>query len=186
MSIVLEALEKAQRENVEKYKKDIPEQSSSATLKKEKHKEPGSKITIPKAKNKKLFIGHSVYFWSAIACIAVVNLLLLGRLLQPEEKNNSPVSLPETQYNKAVNVSIPSVRLFSDTKPNNENSFEEKGYPELNIKGVVWDPQQPLVLVNGEFLTEGDTILGAKIKKIHLDRVTFLYNNEEFTLSVQQ
>jgi len=56
--------------------------------------------------------------------------------------------------------------------------------PKLVLKGIAWDKTEPLALINGQVVKEGNTIGGARIVKIDFDRVTVLYRGNKFTFKL--
>lgn len=63
--------------------------------------------------------------------------------------------------------------------------YTKTGRPILRVAGIVWDEEEPIALVNGEFLKKGDEVFGTKVEDIQPDEVTFLYREEEFTIAVE-
>ncbi len=49
----------------------------------------------------------------------------------------------------------------------------------VNIEGIIYDPAQPMVLINGETKGIGDRVNGMKIVEIRPDRVLFEKNGEQ-------
>jgi hypothetical protein len=58
---------------------------------------------------------------------------------------------------------------------------------DLNIEGIIYDPKGTgsLVLVNGEFYKEGQTVNNSTIVSIFKDRVVFSQDNEEKILWIR-
>ena len=56
--------------------------------------------------------------------------------------------------------------------------------PPLSLKGIAWDDAEPLALINGLVVKEGDTIQGAKIVKIDFDRVAVRYRAKKFVIKL--
>ena len=56
--------------------------------------------------------------------------------------------------------------------------------PSMTLSGVVWDPDSALVMIDGMALRVGDTIKGAKIVEIGIDRVALTYKSKRFVLTV--
>ena len=170
MSIVLEALEKAQREGIKEEKKEILPQ-------KEFPKD------IPKVK--KEVRKHNLYLWVGILCVAILNLWFLNWWLNRNEavvsvNVSTPVILPKHAVSpKPQTREILSISYRNDIIP-------ETDYPVLTVTGIVWDPEEPIALINGKFFRKGNEVLGAKIEEIQVDRVKFLYKDEEFTIPVQR
>lgn len=89
---------------------------------------------------------------------------------------------------KAVNILSESIEI-PITPPSKIAAIKDilldNNPPQLKVTGVVWDEKDPIVLVNSKFLKQGDEILGVKVVKIEPTEATFLYNNKEFTISVE-
>jgi len=56
--------------------------------------------------------------------------------------------------------------------------------PKLVLKGIAWDETEPLALLNGLVVKEGDTIQGARIVKIDFDRVVVRYSSKRFIIKL--
>jgi hypothetical protein len=54
----------------------------------------------------------------------------------------------------------------------------------LRMNGVLWDPNAPMAMINGEGLREGDRVGEALVKKIHRSHVVVEIYGEEVTLSI--
>ncbi len=54
--------------------------------------------------------------------------------------------------------------------------------PRLNVTGIAWqgDGQVHFAVVNGQSVTEGSTVDGARVEKISRDRVSFSFRNRTF------
>lgn len=177
MSIVLEALEKAQREEhliVNKEKK-AKTPSSSITPVSEKIETPVTKVQRNPSKS-----GHKVYIVWFILAVGLINILVLSWWLR---KNNSDISV-----NIPLGNSVPAKNILSPAEsPKNTaqtGMVSAIGLP-FDVTGIMWDEKEPIALVNGRFLKEGDELLGAKLINIEQHKVTFLYKDKDFTVSVQ-
>jgi len=56
--------------------------------------------------------------------------------------------------------------------------------PKLVLKGIAWDKTEPLALINGQVVKEGNTIGGARIVKIDFDRVAVRYRGNKFVFKL--
>jgi hypothetical protein len=56
--------------------------------------------------------------------------------------------------------------------------------PAMTLSGIVWDPESALAMIDGIALRVGDTIKGARIVEIGIDRVALLYRSKRFVLTV--
>lgn len=149
MSIVLEALEKAQREG-----KRFSPVYIERPLQKEKR---------PQLKTKSKY---KIFVFGSIIFVAIINLIFLGWWV---DRGNSIISI------KMPSISPISIPQKAPTKKSSR----------FNVTGVVWDKKEPIAIVNGKFLKEGDEILGARILDIQLHEVRFLRKDKEFAISVE-
>ena len=56
--------------------------------------------------------------------------------------------------------------------------------PNMWLSGIIWDPQSPIVMIDGLDLRIGDSIKGAKILEINIDSVVLSYASKRFVLTV--
>ena len=56
--------------------------------------------------------------------------------------------------------------------------------PNMWLSGIIWDPQSPIVMIDGLDLRVGDSIKGAKIVEIRIDSVVLSYASKQFVLTV--
>ena len=52
----------------------------------------------------------------------------------------------------------------------------------IELEGIMWDASQPLAVINGVILHEGETIRGKKILRIERDRVILGEDGDQFIL----
>ncbi|MBL7197000.1 MAG: hypothetical protein ISS47_02760 [Candidatus Omnitrophica bacterium] len=63
---------------------------------------------------------------------------------------------------------------------------EKAKLPYLCVKGVVFDAERPLAIINDKIVEEGETLRGAKILKISESSVQFEYEGEVFNREIDQ
>jgi hypothetical protein len=56
--------------------------------------------------------------------------------------------------------------------------------PFMTLHGVIWDPDNPIALIDGLDLRVGDKIKGARIVGIEFDSVSLTYRSKSFELTV--
>jgi hypothetical protein len=56
--------------------------------------------------------------------------------------------------------------------------------PAMTLSGVVWDPDSALAMIDGVAMHVGDTIKGARIVEIGIDRVALVFRDKRFVLTV--
>jgi len=56
--------------------------------------------------------------------------------------------------------------------------------PNLVLKGIAWDEIEPLALINGLVVKEGDTIEGVRIVRIDFERILVRYRSKEFVIKL--
>ena len=52
--------------------------------------------------------------------------------------------------------------------------------PNMWLSGIIWDPENPIVMIDGLDLRVGDTIKGAKVVEIRMDSVVLSFASKEF------
>jgi len=57
--------------------------------------------------------------------------------------------------------------------------------PFMTLYGVIWDPDNPIAMIDGLDLRVGDKIKGARIVGIEFDRVLLTYRSKSFELAVE-
>jgi type II secretory pathway component PulC len=59
-------------------------------------------------------------------------------------------------------------------------------FETFTLKGILWDYQKPLAIVNGEVVKEGDMMEGVKIKQIEPNYVVLEAEGEEKVLFIEE
>jgi len=84
----------------------------------------------------------------------------------------------------------PMVALVADRRASSSNTGQSREapapitLPAMTLSGIVWDPDSALAMIDGAALHVGDTIKGARIVEIGIDRVALLYKSKRFVLTV--
>ena len=179
MSIVLEALEKAQRE---KERGSVSPETIVLNRPPITRLKTGSRRKrfwlLAEIKQKRVIVG-------AALLVAIANILFLNWWLQrndsvfsininpspPQAITNDSKKTPATQ---TVTHSAETAIIRQDPgKP-----------PRIKVTGIVWDMQEPIALVNGKFIKKGDMISGTRVEDIKLNKVIFSYKDKNFSVSV--
>jgi hypothetical protein len=61
----------------------------------------------------------------------------------------------------------------------------DAGPPPLKVEIILYDNVNPLAMINGQSVRQGDTISGATIETIHTDRVIIRYHGKSYTLMLE-
>jgi hypothetical protein len=56
--------------------------------------------------------------------------------------------------------------------------------PNMWLSGIIWDPENPIVMIDGLDLRVGDRIKGARVVEIRMDSVVLSYASKEYVLTV--
>lgn len=160
MSIVLEALEKAQRQS------QVKEKPLQDVVK-----------TLPPIRPRS---SHKLLIFNLILFAAIINLVFLRWWLN---RNSAEISVNPIRDIVSNGVNIPAVT--NSPIPEIDIIPEKTPAPQLDLTGIVWDEKEPIVLVNGKFLKKGQEILGARLIDIQPHEARFLHGDEEFTISVE-
>lgn len=172
MSLILEALDKVQKQGIKTRKKPVIPETDKIRL---YPKEPRA-VNIKRRKKR----NYPLIVITMILVAAAVNLMALGWWF--EKADNTVDGLEKTLMSPQPSKSIPETQPVIQSK---QQQSAQNTEPALKVKGIVWDTSEPLVLVNDKFLTEGDNVSGAKIAKVFTDRVKFLYRDKEIIVSIQ-
>lgn len=57
--------------------------------------------------------------------------------------------------------------------------------PAMSLYGIVWDPANPVALIDGNDVRVGETVKGARVVAISVDSVVFAYRSRQFVLTVE-
>lgn len=61
----------------------------------------------------------------------------------------------------------------------------DAGPPPLKVEIILYDDVDPLAMINGQSVRQGDSISGATIETIHTDRVIIQYSGKSYTLMLE-
>ena len=56
--------------------------------------------------------------------------------------------------------------------------------PNMWLSGIIWDPENPIVMIDGLDLRVGDRIKGARVVEIRIDSVVLSYASKQYVLTV--
>jgi hypothetical protein len=56
--------------------------------------------------------------------------------------------------------------------------------PNMWLSGIIWDLENPIVMIDGLDLRVGDRIKGARVVEIRIDSVVLSYKSKEFVMTV--
>ena len=57
--------------------------------------------------------------------------------------------------------------------------------PNMWLSGIIWDPENPIVMIDGLDLHVGDSIHGARVVEIRIDSVVLSYKSKRYVLTVE-
>jgi hypothetical protein len=57
--------------------------------------------------------------------------------------------------------------------------------PQLSLEGIIWDPDNPMAVINGKVMGKGDSIKGARIVKIGQKSVTLVWRSKYIKLNLK-
>jgi len=57
--------------------------------------------------------------------------------------------------------------------------------PSMWLSGIIWDPENPIVIIDGLDLRVGDRVKGARVVEIRIDSVVLSYASKEYVLTVE-
>ncbi len=79
----------------------------------------------------------------------------------------------------------PAGALKTRTQPKTEGTPKAvTTLPNMWLSGIIWDPQNPVVMIDGLDLHVGDRIKGARVVEIRMDSVVLSFASKEYVLTV--
>ncbi len=82
----------------------------------------------------------------------------------------------------------PKGALKTRTSPKTEGPAKAAAAPTtlpyMWLSGIIWDSQNPVVMIDGLDLRVGDRIKGARVVEIRIDSVVLSYASKEYVLTV--
>lgn len=57
--------------------------------------------------------------------------------------------------------------------------------PNMWLSGIIWDPENPIVMIDGLDLHVGDSVQGARVVEIRMDSVVLSYKSKRYVLTVE-
>ncbi|MFQ5953122.1 MAG: hypothetical protein ACE5JK_06940 [Candidatus Omnitrophota bacterium] len=207
MSIISEALKKAQARRLFKKGKNNPDTTPSPETNPEQYLDEMVKAEKER-KTETRKVGRAI----SVALVLFIVLVLGGTtyfLLTAKTKappKPTPRAVPSPK--KTVTRRTPPVKpqavkpavsapveeeIPVEEKPTVKKPVEVKEYqrvyvatPDLPIlSGIMYSPTNPQAIIDGELYTEGETVRGYKIKKILLDKVKITSGEKEFELRLR-
>ncbi len=125
-------------------------------------------------------------------------------VLQPPKKNPQKTNTAAEESGLEFKILIEMVEELNNKEVVKELSYEENKDPfslsernvsgeeasaskvlKLSLKGILWDSQKPLAIINGEVVKEGGTIKGIKVKRIEPNYVVLEVEGEEELLFIE-
>jgi hypothetical protein len=79
----------------------------------------------------------------------------------------------------------PAGALKTRTQPKAETPAKAATtLPRMWLSGIIWDPQNPVVMIDGLDLHVGDRIKGARVVEIRVDSVVLSFASKQYVLTV--
>ena len=109
------------------------------------------------------------------------------RQRRPAKGGKTPVGAQEKLFDRDV-LRIPAVLIPEPGAVEVVEVAEEMPVilPEFVLEGVTWGGAEPMAIVEGKVMREGDMIEGAKVTQITSEGVTFEYLKKAFTLTLKE
>jgi type II secretory pathway component PulC len=186
MSIIQEALRKAQGRQGESKVPVSPTESSPPAMAPQKDGEAvNPTASILAVRNVKISLAIIV---AVLAIIVIRQMLSTGddhggsRKTAPsrQEVVYKPAS-PKEDAKPADSVMEKAASSF----PKPESFGLKPVAPDLVLNGIMYLPDKPQAIINDSVVTEGDTVSGATVRKIERNRVVLDYDKLEITLNLK-
>lgn len=145
-------------------------------------------------KHTKIIIIGALIIVMILAWINSIKLLNKGSNLNKAHQTSSSInkSMPSNILPVAAEEILVSKRTF-----NEENNLDWKRCPfsgrnysregaatDLIISGIIWDEVNPQTIINGQILSEGDSLGGFVVQKIEKQKVTLSSSTKTIELQI--
>ena len=108
-------------------------------------------------------------------------------------ENITVLSIREDKINTSLNNQSLTLKRdpfnWSDAQITKFKSFDKKNrtalFTGLSLTGIIWDKKKPLAVINGKMLGVGDTIKGAKVRKIDKESVLLRKHGTNYRLAFE-
>ncbi len=175
MSIIQEALKKAQVN----IKQGVAAPELKASRDSHISAAPGisaAKPLRPRRRNSIIIIVAMAAFMSVLVMAASFNFL--------SSRNHSDKKTAMPLPSAAQEVSYASL-LTTDRSDLSVNAIMASKAPELYLSGIMYTEESPRAIVNDRIVEPGDSVSGAKVKKINPKSVVLEFIDTEITLSLK-
>jgi len=199
MSIISEALKKAQEERANKQKQKKSSKEASERI------FPETTFTIQNVSGEKPAASRillRVISFVIILALAGGAFFYFSRSSSNKEaaplaKPAEPVitaapepAVPREPREKAESVSVPaenaSEKIAEVLPPPSEKNVIEPAPRDLPaLSGIMYSASDPKAIINGVMVCEGETIDGFSVRKITAGKVTISYGDDEFELKLR-
>ncbi|MCM8761506.1 MAG: hypothetical protein NC938_01080 [Candidatus Omnitrophica bacterium] len=193
MSIIQEALKKAQEDTIISVQKVLMQPREDAQAQSVGRAKPNDARLSPASAK----IGRLVGRPKKVAIITVVILLLfavasltffLFRQLLEEKGGvgiNASLVAQEVHY-RSLSNSYPGEEATGILRPaSQKEAVYAARAPRLELNGIMYLEEGPRALVNNSIVQVGDVISGAKVTKINKNSVVLIYSDIEITLNLK-
>jgi len=178
MSIISEALKKAQNTRAEEFKPTLRDKS------------PGVAECTPSPKKKRNFGTLQTVLIILLLLSLTATFFIFELFSSKNLDQTSDLSLSQTEK------SIEPLKISSSIaveKPKNENiketvkksfSYQQNQINLLELNGIMYSPMFPQAIINGQLVKEGDFVENFKIDKISPDKVTVSSDTDSYDIKM--
>lgn len=150
-----------------------------ALKKVEKTADKSSPVKEPKIRNTRKPKPILIYILVILIGLYAGN-IIMGKMTKPKPKN-APVIPPSLTSVRQHDVA-PTPQPAPVEKPAPKHELLRTREPSLTLSGVFFENDKGSALINNQILKVDDTILGAKVEEIHLDKVILDFEGRKITL----
>ncbi len=107
----------------------------------------------------------------------------LPKIIEDTKKRGTNRSNTRTTQNqKKSNVISPIVKQTTGSNRANPNQIQDIPFPNVNVKGIVWNTDRPQVIINNQILSVGDSFEDVKIIGITKSKIDVSFHDKYFTI----
>ncbi len=114
---------------------------------------------------------------SILWCLVVVSLVVGAQVCHATQELDSGL-LQRREAQRA------QAHLLAWSRDPFLHSGTESSTSELHLSGILWDPHQPLAIINGTTVSRGDNVAGCRVVEIQQDQVDLTDGTQTYHLRV--
>ena len=180
MSIIQDALRKAQARYRKEYEPDKTGAAQEAVSVKVEPREAGA---VKSENTNNIPFRVIVMASAALLILALSGGIYFSRAGHPVKKDDIPSGITSDDTRLHANASIPDIAPIPESPfPDKAPALSGKDTARFLLNGIMYLEEGPQAIINGAVVKEGDVVNGAAVMKINRNNVLMKFKDAEIVL----